>query len=83
MQECIVAIIVVAAVLHLAWRWMPARWRQALRLSSISSGKGSASACGSCDACGPSAPADACSSQPGDPGVTRVSIERIARQPRP
>ncbi len=57
-QQIIVALIVVAAALYLAWRYLPRRWRQGLgrvhpglaQAPGCGGGDGGCSSCGSCGA---------------------------------
>lgn len=58
MQEVIVALIVLAALVFAVWRFMPARWRQraAARLG-LGPGAASAGSCHACDDCGTCRPA--------------------------
>lgn len=55
-QQLMVVLAVACATLYLAWRWMPAGWRQRLRSlhnpSAASQAPASASGCGSCSGCG-------------------------------
>ena len=59
LQELIVALIVVVAVAYMAWRYLPAAWRQ--RLGRVhpglaagpgGSGSGGGGGCSSCGGCG-------------------------------
>jgi len=55
-QELIVGVIVAVAVLYVAWRYMPQRWRKGLgrvhpKLTQAP-GCGSDSSCSSCGSCG-------------------------------
>lgn len=57
LQELIVALIVVAAVAYMAWRYLPAAWRQRLGrvhpgLAAGPGGCGSGGGCSSCGGCG-------------------------------
>lgn len=76
LQELIVAFIVVVAVVYVAWRYLPAAWRQRLgrlhpRLASGpggcgSGGGGGCSSCGGCATAGkPVAPGQAAGAQVG------------------
>lgn len=56
LQELIVALIVVAAVAYVAWRYLPAAWRQRLGrvhpgLAQGPGGCGSGDGCSSCGGC--------------------------------
>ena len=57
-QELIVGVIVALAVLYVAWRYMPQRWRKGLgrvhpKLTQAPGcGSGSDSSCSSCGSCG-------------------------------
>jgi len=53
MQEIIVALIVLAALLFAVWRFMPARWRRPLAARlGLRPGAASASGCSGCQGCG-------------------------------
>lgn len=57
LQEFIVTLVVVAALAYMAWRYLPAAWRQRLgrvhpRLAAGPGGCGSGGGCSSCGGCG-------------------------------
>ncbi|WP_404299560.1 hypothetical protein [Alicycliphilus denitrificans] len=59
LQELIAALIVVAAVAYMAWRYLPAAWRRRLGrvhpgLAAGPGGCGSGGGCSSCGGCGTS-----------------------------
>ena len=68
LQELIVALIVVAAVAYMAWRYLPAAWRQRLGRvhpglaagpGGCGSGSGGGGGCSSCGGCGSASKAGA------------------------
>jgi hypothetical protein len=60
MQQAIVALIVLAALVFAVWRFMPARWRQRLAarlgLGTAVANAGSCHACDDCSGCRPAGP---------------------------
>lgn len=64
-QDIIVGLIVAAAVLYVAWRYLPRRWRS--RLGAVHPALAGPAGCGGCDSCGSgegTAGAGGCSTQP-------------------
>ncbi len=51
-QDIIVGLIVAAAVLYVAWRYLPRRWRS--RLGVVHPALAGPAGCGGCDSCGSS-----------------------------
>ena len=51
-QQIIVALIVLAAALYVAWRYLPARWRERLGLAPAPGCGRDDGGCGSCGGCG-------------------------------
>lgn len=49
-QDIIVGLIVAAAVLYVAWRYLPRRWRS--RLGTVHPALAGPAGCGGCDSCG-------------------------------
>ncbi|GEM_PF-6199563 len=49
-QDIIVGLIVAAAVLYVAWRYLPRRWRS--RLGAVHPALAGPAGCGGCDSCG-------------------------------
>ncbi len=64
-QDIIVGLIVAAAVLYVAWRYLPRRWRS--RLGAVHPALAGPAGCGGCDSCGSgegTGGAGGCSTQP-------------------
>ncbi len=63
-QDIIVGLIVAAAVLYVAWRYLPRRWRS--RLGAVHPALAGPAGCGGCDSCGDGGGGSAggCSTQP-------------------
>lgn len=64
-QDIIVGLIVAAAVLYVAWRYLPRRWRS--RLGAVHPALAGPAGCGGCDSCGSGdggGGAGGCSTQP-------------------
>ena len=64
LQELIVALIIIAAVAYMVWRYLPAAWRQRLGrvhpgLAAGPGGCGSGGGCSSCGGCGSASKAGA------------------------
>lgn len=51
-QQIIVVLIVIAAALYVAWRYLPRRWRERLGLAPASGCGGDDGGCSSCGSCG-------------------------------
>ncbi len=71
-QDIIVGLIVAAAVLYVAWRYLPRRWRS--RLGAVHPALAGPAGCGGCDSCGSGSSAGGCSTPSraavgGDEGV--------------
>ncbi|MBS0294454.1 MAG: hypothetical protein JSR16_02660 [Proteobacteria bacterium] len=66
LQEIIVTLIVVVALAYMAWRYLPAAWRQRLgRLHpSLAQGPGGCGSGGGCSSCGGCSAAQGAAAQP-------------------
>lgn len=51
-QNLVVGLIVIAAALYVAWRYLPKRWLQRLGVKPASGCGGDDGGCGSCGSCG-------------------------------
>ena len=55
-QNLVVGLIVIAAALYVAWRYLPKRWLQRLGVKPAPDCDGDDGGCGSCGSCGSASP---------------------------
>jgi hypothetical protein len=86
-QQIIVALIVMAALLHFSTKYLPLAWRQRIvytlgkrgfneaRLAKLFKTKGGGGCGGGCSDCGPSSATSACDSKAGDSAASKRVIK--------